>query len=53
LIVYSAVLDSGTCEPCGEVDGVTGKIDEIPAVPNPACLGGSNCRCVHIPIIAL
>lgn len=52
LIVYSAVLDSGTCEPCGEVDGVTGKIDEIPAVPNPACLGGSNCRCVHIPVVS-
>lgn len=51
LIVYSAVLDSGTCEPCGEVDGVTGTLADVPPVPNPSCLGGSNCRCVHIPVI--
>lgn len=51
-LVYSAVLDNATCRPCGEADGMGGQLDEIPAVPNPECDGGANCRCLHIPVVA-
>lgn len=49
-LVYSAVLDSGTCQPCGDVDGKTGQKSELPSVPNPQCDGGASCRCVLIPV---
>lgn len=50
-LVYSAVLDSGTCQPCGDVDGRTGDTTkDLPSVPNPACDGGAQCRCVLIPV---
>ena len=49
-LVYSAVLDSGTCTPCGEVDGKTGQKSELPSVPNPQCEGGAQCRCVLIAV---
>jgi hypothetical protein len=51
-LVYSAVLDNNTCQPCGDADGMGGQLDEIPAVPNPDCAGGAQCRCVHIPVVA-
>jgi HK97 family phage portal protein len=51
-LVYSAVLDNNTCSPCGDSDGMGGQLGEIPAVPNPACEGGAQCRCVHIPVMA-
>lgn len=51
-LVYSAVLDNNTCQPCGDADGIGGQLDEIPAVPNPDCAGGAQCRCVHIPVVA-
>lgn len=53
LVVYSAVLDANTCEPCGEADGETGTVEEITSVPNPKCPGGGECRCVHIAISEL
>lgn len=50
-LVYSAVLDSGTCQPCGDVDGRTGDTTkDLPSVPNPSCDGGAQCRCVLIPV---
>jgi len=51
-LVYSAVLDASTCNPCGEADGMGGQLGEIPDVPNPDCDGGANCRCLHIPVVA-
>jgi len=51
-LVYSAVLDNNTCQPCGDADGMGGQLGEIPAVPNPDCAGGAQCRCVHIPVVA-
>ena len=51
-LVYSAVLDNNTCSPCGDADGMGGQLGEIPAVPNPACEGRAQCRCVHIPVMA-
>ena len=50
-LVYSAVLDANTCQPCGESDGMTGQVGDLPPVPNPACEGGASCRCVHIPVV--
>lgn len=49
---YSAILDENTCDPCRQLDGRTGQLDE-PAmqVPNPNCAGeryGSSCRCVLV-----
>ena len=51
-LVYSAVLDNATCQPCGESDGLGGQLGSIPDVPNPDCDGGANCRCLHIPVAA-
>lgn len=53
IVVYSAVLDANTCEPCGEADGETGAEDEITRAPNPECPGGGECRCVHIAVADL
>lgn len=50
-LVYSAVLDNNTCQPCGNADGLSGQIDDIPPAPNPDCEGGASCRCVHIPVV--
>lgn len=44
---YSAVMDSGTCDPCADVDGVE-IVDGLPAAPNPQCDGASRCRCIHV-----
>ena len=45
--IYSAVMDKGTCAPCAENDGAI-VVDGLPAAPNPVCLGGGKCRCVHV-----
>lgn len=50
-VVYSAVLDANTCEPCGETDGETGQIEDVTPVPNADCPGGAQCRCVLIPVV--
>jgi hypothetical protein len=48
---YTSVLDKNSCGPCIAAD--TGQLlaldspDWIPA-PNPACLGGDRCRCIHV-----
>lgn len=48
-VYYSALLDMNTCEICAAADGQSGRTpDDIPAVPNPDCLGGDKCRCVHV-----
>lgn len=49
-LVYSAVLDANTCQPCGNEDGKTGQMDELPPVPNASCPGGAQCRCALIPV---
>lgn len=48
---YTSVLDKNTCGPCADAD--TGEL--IPLgdprwipTPNPACLGGDRCRCIHV-----
>jgi len=50
-VIYTAVMDRGTCETCREDDGKefdpTGP-DAIP-IPNPGCLGGNRCRCTWVP----
>jgi phage gp29-like protein len=52
-VQYSAILDANVCEPCQQADGRTAKTpDEIPDVPNPDCLGGAKCRCVHVYVFA-
>lgn len=52
-VIYSAVLDNGTCEPCADADGMEASDPaDLPAAPNPDCLGGANCRCFHIYINA-
>lgn len=52
-VVYSAVLDQNTCGPCEDADGETGPTDaDVPTAPNPACEGGSQCRCIHIHVLA-
>jgi hypothetical protein len=48
-VMYSALLDINTCGPCAEADEKEGTTpDDIPDVPNPDCMGGDRCRCVHI-----
>lgn len=48
---YTSVLDKSTCGPCAAAD--TGQLIALdsPAwipTPNPACLGGDRCRCIHV-----
>lgn len=53
--VYSAIMDSATCESCGYLDGTTyDSWESIQAVlpgggPNPRCFGGMRCRCRAVP----
>lgn len=55
---YTAVLDGGTCDPCGSHDGeIYETLDEALAVlpdfgGNPDCLGGERCRCRLLPVPA-
>lgn len=48
--VYSALLDENTCEECQDDDGKEGTENEIPAVPNPDCAGGDQCRCMWVAV---
>lgn len=50
-IYYSSLLDDAACENCVAVDGETGSIEEITPAPNPSCLGGARCRCIHVYVI--
>lgn len=54
-VIQSAVMDSFTCEPCADADGLTfeyGDEDmEEYAPPYVRCLGGDNCRCVQIYVL--
>jgi len=57
-VLYSALLDSGTCGPCREADGtiadsVAGAdAGQIPASPNPQCESSKGrwllCRCLRV-----
>ena len=48
-VVYSAILDSGTCGLCADADGMEATDEaDLPDAPNPACEGGWRCRCFHI-----
>lgn len=53
--IYSAVMDSGTCDVCAPLDGtVFDSWEAIQAVlpdggPNPDCEGGPRCRCRAVP----
>jgi len=45
-VFYSAILDSGTCNPCAAMDGEELDRDGYQSlVPNPNCEGGDRCRC--------
>jgi hypothetical protein len=48
--VYSAMLDMNTCGECADADGKEGSEDDIPAVPNPNCEGGAQCRCMWVAV---
>lgn len=48
--VYSALLDANTCGDCGDADGKEGGEGDIPAVPNPNCQGGDQCRCMWVAV---
>lgn len=51
-VVYSAILDSGTCAPCRAADGTEALPPAgDPPCPNPACFGGGACRCLWVPVI--
>jgi hypothetical protein len=48
---YTSVLDKATCGPCAQAD--TGQLIALGSplwipTPNPACLGGDRCRCIHV-----
>lgn len=57
-LVYSAVLDGGTCEECARWDGATFPPDydqDAPGnvkAPNPRCAGGARCRCIWVAVLA-
>lgn len=46
-VYYSAVMDVNSCEWCARADGKEVR-GGMPAAPNPDCLGGSRCRCIHV-----
>lgn len=48
--VYSALLDMHTCDECSDADGKEGAEGDIPAVPNPSCEGGGQCRCMWVAV---
>lgn len=56
-LVYSAVLDLGTCSECARWDGATFPADydqDAPGAvkcPNPRCAGGSRCRCIWVAVM--
>jgi phage gp29-like protein len=48
-VEYSSLLDLNTCPACEAADGSTAKTpDGLASTPNPDCLGGDKCRCVHV-----
>lgn len=55
---YTAVMDGGTCDPCGVLDGTTYRTlaelyEVLPGFgPNPFCDGGGRCRCRGVPAAA-
>lgn len=52
-VIYSAILDANTCEPCGDADGLEAQDPaDLPAAPNPDCAGGDRCRCFHVYVSA-
>jgi len=51
-VQYSAILDRNTCDYCDAADGMESTDEaDLPEVPNPECLGGSNCRCFIVVIL--
>lgn len=52
VLVRSAVLDAGTCDPCEYADGSTYAPETAPPLPDPDCEGGDRCRCTYIGDIA-
>lgn len=52
-VIYSAVLDQNTCNPCGDADGEEAQDPaDLPAAPNPDCDGQDRCRCFHVYVAA-
>lgn len=44
--IYTAIMDSGTCNPCAAADEEHGPtLDDVAPAPNPECLGIDKCRC--------
>lgn len=54
-VIQSAVMDTATCDPCADADGLTFEYDDPEvdeyAPPYVNCLGGDNCRCVQIYVL--
>ncbi len=54
-VVYSSLLDGGTCVPCEQADGAEFAIgspeEDRLAVPFGECDGRSRCRCVHVYVL--
>lgn len=49
--LYSALLDSNTCDPCLSLDGTEAQsLDDLPEVPLADCAGGGMCRCFIIAV---
>jgi pterin-4a-carbinolamine dehydratase/2'-5' RNA ligase len=53
-LVFTAVLDKNTCDPCADADGIEFDADsqkaDIFATPYYLCEGGENCRCQLIAV---
>jgi hypothetical protein len=55
-VIQTAVMDTGTCDECAEVDGEQMELgsdrQEELRPPYVKCAGGDHCRCVQIAILA-
>lgn len=52
--IYTAQLDSNSCETCADADGTESADPEGSAdlpTPNPDCAGGGACRCMWVPVV--
>ena len=54
-VVQTAIMDTNTCDPCAEADGLTFDYDDDDMLeyqpPYYKCEGGDNCRCVQVYVL--
>jgi hypothetical protein len=54
-VIQSAVMDTSTCDPCADADGLTFEYDSDEMIehqpPYFRCLGGDHCRCVQVYVL--